>query len=119
MLSDAALTKVMQSMVCQENWGWYLGVAHESEQYLTGVNGNGDESTTNKNEGEWRITVDKSRSLGQRLRGSGKITQGPIVAVIEEILLIEGDFKDLHHAPREFAHPDFSESRSFNDFCRR
>jgi hypothetical protein len=81
----------------QEDWGWYLGLSHDGAKYLLGISGNADESSTTENDGEWRIVVDKSRSVGQRLRGSGKITQDdPMVAAIEEILRAESNFHDLH-----------------------
>ncbi len=84
----------------QEDWGWYLGVGHGGEKYLIGMNGNADEGSANANHGEWRIIVDKSRSLGQRLRGAGKIAQNdPIVAMIEEVLQSEPDFLDLRREP--------------------
>jgi hypothetical protein len=84
----------------QEDWGWYVGVSHGGEKYLLGISGNAHESPGNENDGEWRVIVDKSRSLGQRLRGAGKIAQeDPIVALIEEILRAEADFADLRREP--------------------
>jgi hypothetical protein len=54
------------------------------------------ESSANENHGEWRIIIDKSRSLGERLRGAGKITpDDPVVALLEEILGGQGDFLAL------------------------
>src|SRR5262244_2407175 len=84
----------------QEDWGWYLGLSHQDDKYLLAVNGNPNESPHHENDGEWRIVVDKSRSLSQRLRGAGKITQGnPVVATVEEILRAEADFHDLRREP--------------------
>jgi hypothetical protein len=84
----------------QEDWGWYAGLTHGADKYLLGSNGKGDESSTNEDDGEWRISVDKSRSFDQRLRGAGRLHKTiPVVAVIEEILRAEADFADLRREP--------------------
>ena len=80
----------------QEDWGWYLGMKRGAETYLIGMSGNADENSTNKNAGEWRLMIEKTRSLGQRLRGAGKIADDdPLVTVIEEILGAELGFRDI------------------------
>jgi hypothetical protein len=84
----------------QEDWGWYLGLSHNGDKYLLGVSGAADESSANENDGEWRIIIDKSRSLGERLRGGGKITpDDPVVALLEEILGGQGEFRALRREP--------------------
>jgi hypothetical protein len=84
----------------QEDLGWYLGLSHGCDKYLIGISGNPNEFSTLENDGEWRIVVDKSRSLSQRLRGAGKISQdNPLLATIEEILRAEADFHDLRREP--------------------
>jgi hypothetical protein len=84
----------------QEDWGWYLGLSHGGDKYLLGINGNPNETSTNENDGEWRIVIDKSRPLSQRLRGAGKITRdNPVAATVEEILRAEADFHDLRREP--------------------
>src|SRR5262249_56092808 len=71
----------------QEDWGWYLGLSHAGGRYLLGVSGTADESSANENDGGWRIIIDKSRSLGERLRGAGKIApDDPVVPLLGEIL---------------------------------
>ena len=77
-----------------------MGLTHGADKYLLGINGNGNESSTNENDGEWHIIVDKSRSLGQHWRGARKIAQDdPVVEVIEEIFRAEADFADLRREP--------------------
>jgi len=84
----------------QEDWGWYLGLSHAGGRYLLGVSGTADESSANENDGEWRIIIDKSRSLGERLRGAGKITaDDPVVALLEEILGGRDDFLTVGREP--------------------
>jgi hypothetical protein len=69
----------------QEDWGWEVPVKHAAESYYLCLSGNTDGSVGNPDEGEWRIIVEKRRSLGQRLAGRGKITSddGMLIAVKE------------------------------------
>ena len=46
-----------------EDWGWELPAIQGSNSYYLGMSGNSDESSTNKDEGEWRIIVGKKRSF--------------------------------------------------------
>jgi hypothetical protein len=71
----------------QKDWGWELPVTHRSDVYYLCMSGNPDEAGTNKDDGEWRIIVQKRQSIWQRLTGKGKITaDDPLVRLIERIL---------------------------------
>ena len=84
----------------QEDWGWYVGLSHHGVRYLLGISGNADESSVDRNAGQWRIIVDKGRSLGERLRGAGRITQDdPVLGLLEQILSGQADFTDLYREP--------------------
>ena len=81
----------------QEDWGWELPVMHEGHSYYLCMSGNADESSSNKDEGEWGIIVEKKRSIGQRLRGGGKITENDkMVSTIERILCAEPTIRQVH-----------------------
>ena len=81
----------------QEDWGWELPATQESDSYYLCMSGNSDELSTNKDEGEWGIIVEKRRSFGQRLRGTGKIAANDkIVRTIEEILCAEPTIREVH-----------------------
>jgi hypothetical protein len=81
----------------QEDWGWELPAIHESDSYYLCMSGNSDELDTNKDEGEWGIIVEKRRSIGQRLRGAGKIAaDDKMVRTIEEILRAEPAIREVH-----------------------
>jgi hypothetical protein len=81
----------------QEDWGWELPATHESGSYYLCMSGNSDESSSNKDEGEWRIIVEKRRSIGQRLRRAGKITvDDKMVRTIEQILCAEPAIREVH-----------------------
>jgi hypothetical protein len=81
----------------QEDWGWELPAFQRSDSYYLCMSGNSDESSTNKDEGEWRIIVEKKRSIGQRLRGTGTIAaKDEMVRTIEEILRAEPNIREVH-----------------------
>jgi hypothetical protein len=81
----------------QEDWGWELPVTHGSDLYFLCMSGNADTPSTNVDEGEWRIIVEKQRTLWERLSGKGKITASDaIVSLIEEILADEPTIRTIH-----------------------
>ena len=81
----------------QEDWGWELPANHGSDSYYLCMSGNADGSSTNEDEGEWRIIVEKRRSICQRLRGKGKIAADDRMArIIEEILSDEPAIRGIH-----------------------
>ena len=51
----------------------------------------------NVDEGEWRIIVEKRRSLWQRLSGNGRIARNDeMTGLIEEILSADSTIRDVH-----------------------
>lgn len=87
----------------QEDWGWYLFVEQGSHRYFVGVGGNPAEGIAARNDGEWRIMVERRRSLWDRLRGRNRITNAdPILAMIEDILRQQADIRNIKH---EFGSP--------------
>ena len=80
----------------QEDWGWYLFAQRGSDRYFLGVGGHRKENSPAGNEGEWRIIVEKRRSLWDRLRGRNKITNAdPILSMIEGLLRETGNFRNV------------------------
>ena len=81
----------------QEDWGWELPATQESDSYYLCMSGNSDELSTNKDDGEWGIIIEKRRSIGQRLRGVGKIAANDkMVGTIEEVLRAEPAIREVH-----------------------
>ena len=81
----------------QEDWGWELPATQESDSYYLCMSGNSDELSTKKDDGEWGIIIEKRRSIGQRLRGVGKIAANDkMVGTIEEILRAEPAIREVH-----------------------
>ncbi len=71
----------------QEDWGWELPAKLPSGSYFLCMSGNSEESGTDKDEGEWRIIVEKKRSLGQLLTGKNRIaSDDEMVRTVEDIL---------------------------------
>ena len=54
----------------QEDWGWYFEVRYEPATYFVGVGGNADEDASGNNQGEWRLIVEKHRTLWEKLTGA-------------------------------------------------
>jgi|SRR5215472_6492574 len=79
----------------QEDWGWELPVKMESSSYYLCMSGNAD--NPGNDEGEWRIIVEKRRSIWERLRGRGKIAaDDPLVRLVEDILAAEPANGNIH-----------------------
>ena len=82
----------------QEDWGWELPAMQGGDSYYLCMCGNSGESSTNKDEGEWGIIVEKKRSIGQCLTGTGKIgANDKMVRTIEGILCAEPTIREVHH----------------------
>lgn len=79
----------------QEDWGWYLRARLGDRAYFLAMSGNANENSP-RNLGEWRIFVEKRRSLWERLSGADKIDDNDgMVATIREILEKEADFSEV------------------------
>ena len=82
----------------QEDWGWYLEATYHGSRYFIGVGGNADEVSEDKNQGEWRIMVEKRRSVWHTLMGKHEMTKDDeMMTIIRAILAREPAFKNVHH----------------------
>ena len=82
----------------QEDWGWYIESTLEGNSYFIGIGGVAEESAPDSNDGQWRIMIEKRRSLWEKLSGRNKTSlSDPIFAVIREILKREDGFRDIHY----------------------
>jgi len=81
----------------QEDWGWHIRAKYGGNSYFLGMSGNADGNRISANEGEWRIIIQKRRSIWQRLTGKGKIsTDDAVVHIVEAILHGDSEFRDIH-----------------------
>jgi hypothetical protein len=79
----------------QEDWGWELPAKMETDSYYLCMSGNAD--NPGNDEGEWRIIVEKRRSIWDRLAGRAKITtDDPLARGIEEILSSDPAIRNVH-----------------------
>jgi hypothetical protein len=89
---------VQTSTPYQEDWGWELPVKLGADSYYLCMSGNADRP--GNNEGEWRIIVQKRRSIWERLTGRGKITvDDPLLKLLEQILSREPNVTKVHLEP--------------------
>lgn len=80
----------------QEDWGWYTGTSYRGIHYFIAIGGNADESRPGSNWGEWRVSVDKVRSLWARLRGQHPMTRDDALGgIVRQILEDEPSFTGL------------------------
>lgn len=78
----------------QEDWGWYFGVEYQSVRYFVGVGGIADDEPAPKNQGEWRIIVEKHRTLWQKLARTNLMTDtDPLVQLLEKFIAAEPDLQ--------------------------
>jgi hypothetical protein len=80
----------------QEDWGWELPAKLPSGSYYLCMSGNAEESSADKDDGEWGIMVEKKRSVGQLLTGKGKIrSDDEMMRTVEEILTKEPAIREV------------------------
>ena len=80
----------------QEDWGWYIESKLDDSGYFIGIGGNADDSSADPNQGEWRIMVEKKRSLSEKLlRKNFLAADDPMFALLESIIRGEPDFTNI------------------------
>lgn len=80
----------------QEDWGWYLFVERASERYFVGATGYQRQGAPTANDGEWRIMVERRRSIWEKLLGRNQISPtDPMLSVIEDILHAQSDVRNV------------------------
>lgn len=81
----------------QEDWGWYLPLRRGGDSYYLDISGNADQEGSNH--GEWRVMVEKRRSIWDRLTGRNRITvKDSLFGVLENLLRSQPDFCDIRPA---------------------
>ena len=80
----------------QEDWGWYIEAKLNDSNYFLGIGGNSEDSRSDPNQGEWRIIVEKRRSLSEKLfRKNVENSDDPMFKLVAEIIHAEPDFKNI------------------------
>lgn len=76
--------------------GWEMEVVHSGTTYLIGTSGMHPQNTERINQGLWRITVTKRRSLLDRALGKNRMSRtDPLLWMIESALQAEGDITNV------------------------
>lgn len=76
--------------------GWEMEVLHNGTVYLIGASGTRHESAKSQNEGLWRITVTKRRSILDRALGKNRMSKtDPLLWMIESALQAETDISNV------------------------
>jgi hypothetical protein len=76
----------------QEDWGWYFDARNGQTTYFVGVGGTPDDGSPSRNLGQWRLIVEKHRSLRERLTRTNYLNaDDPFLGVLKEIVSVEPD----------------------------
>jgi hypothetical protein len=74
----------------QEDWGWYFDAHSDGAAYFVGVGGNSDNEIARSNRGEWRLMIQKHRTLWEKLSGASRLTDhDSFIALLKEIVSSE------------------------------
>ena len=78
----------------QEDWGWYFSATSQDEPYFFAINGDDDGHEEMPNQGEWRISIHKTRSVMDKLMGRNFFSNDDkILYVVRRILKSQPDIK--------------------------
>ena len=82
--------------VYSQRWGWEMEVRHNVTMYLIGASGHLRENPTSPNDGSWRITVTKRRSILDRALGKNRMSKtDPLAWLVESALHAETDITNV------------------------
>jgi hypothetical protein len=74
----------------QEDWGWYFDARYREAGYFVGVGGCADEEASDGNRGEWRLMVEKHRTLWEKLTGANRLSEhDEFLGILKEIVASE------------------------------
>ena len=80
----------------QEDWGWYIEAEYRGDSYFIGIGGNTDEFSEKRNQGEWRILVEKNRSTWQKLTHRDDVSSAnELMNIIRRIVEKESGVKNV------------------------
>jgi hypothetical protein len=71
----------------QEDWGWYFDAQFQGNAYFIGVGGVSDEDPADPNRGQWRMIVEKHRSLWEKLTGTNRLNEDDaFIAILKDVV---------------------------------
>lgn len=91
-LREVASPDVTVSEPDAEDWGWYSSVDWHGRSYLLGSSASEEEN----GEREWILQIEKHRSIGEKLLGKEKMSEGDECAsYFQKLLENEAAFRNL------------------------
>jgi hypothetical protein len=82
---------VVADVVCMEDFGWANTATEVGTSYLMCVGGVADEDPDHPNRGQWRVMLERDRTLMDRLLGKNKISAAdPLVLKVARALTAAG-----------------------------
>ena len=79
-----------------QSGGWEMEARHSGTAYLIAASGTQGENPEFPNQGSWRITVTKRRSILDRALGKNRMSKtDPLLWMIESALQAEGDVTNV------------------------
>ncbi len=82
-------------VICMEDFGWANTAELGGVSYLVCVGGFSEDDASRPNYGEWRVMIERRRTLADKLFGRNKISlQDPLVEKVADILKA-GKFADI------------------------
>ena len=78
----------------QEDWGWYFDAELGGAGYFVGVGGNRDDEAASTNRGQWRLMVQKHRTLWEKLTGANQLDEhDAFIALLKDVLSSESSLQ--------------------------
>jgi hypothetical protein len=82
--------------IYQEDWGWEMEARLGEISYFVGAGGVRDQGAESPNYGQWRIFVQKRRSILDRALGKNRMSKtDPLLWMIESALHEEADIRNV------------------------
>ncbi|MFB9244595.1 hypothetical protein IV454_12710 [Massilia antarctica] len=86
-------------VICMEDFGWANRATFGGSSYLIFVGGYSHQDSSRPNYGEWRVVVERHRTLIEKIRGKNTMAvSDPLVRKVEQVLMDEG-FEDVAIEP--------------------
>ena len=90
---------VEADLVCMEDFGWANVAEYGGVSYLMCVGGCSEDDASRPDYGQWRVMLDRQRTLTQQILGKKKMSAAdPIVEKVRHVLMSEG-FADVAIEP--------------------
>jgi hypothetical protein len=90
------LINIITTEPFQEDWGWAFYIKYKRHNYFIGVGGNADDLNKESNLGEWRVMVEKKRSIIEKILGKNKLNKDDdIINFIHTIIMKQNDFHNI------------------------